>query len=297
MQFVWEVIRNILQVLESPILTFGENKLTALSIIKLILTIVLVFIASRFLRKFVSEKLLSKQSSDLGTRFAIATIAQYLFIFFGIIIVLQTAGIDLSTVTVLSGTIGIGIGFGLQNIMDNFVSGIIILLERPIKVGDRIEVGSINGDVIKISVRSTTVKTNSNIVIIIPNSEFISSRVINWSHTDRVVRFAFPIGVAYKSEPELVRQTLLEVAAAHPGVLQDPKSDVLFRGFGESSLDFELRVWTKQYTSVPMILQSELNFKIFEAFTKKGIEIPFPQRDIHFRSSDVNLWKTQNQKG
>ncbi|ACF15096.1 MscS Mechanosensitive ion channel [Chloroherpeton thalassium ATCC 35110] len=293
MQSIWEVFQNIIDVLESPIFNLGANKLTVFSIVKLILTIILVFVTSRILRNLIAEKLLSKETSDIGTRLAVATIVQYVFVFFGLIIVLQTAGIDLSTLTVLSGTIGIGIGFGLQNIMENFVSGIIILLERPIKIGDRIEVGNVNGDVIKISVRSTTVKTNNNIVIIIPNSEFISSRVINWSHTERVVRFAFPVGVSYKSNPEDVKQTLLEVAGLHQGVLKDPKPDVLFRGFGDSSLDFELRVWTKQYTSVPMILQSELNFMIFEAFTKKSIEIPFPQRDINFRTSDVDLWKNK----
>jgi small-conductance mechanosensitive channel len=202
---------------------------------------------------------------------------------------MQTVGINLSTLTVLAGALGIGIGFGLQNVTNNFVSGIIILFERPIKVGDRIQVGDVNGDVISISMRSTTVVTNDNISVIVPNSEFISSRVINWSHNDRNVRFNIPVGVAYKEDPEKVKQILLKVAEKDEGVLKSPKPDVLFVEFGNSSLNFNLRIWTNSFITTPAILTSKLYFEIFTEFRKAGIEIPFPQRDLHIKNTEFQV--------
>jgi len=219
-----------------------------------------------------------------------------LIVFFGILVVLQSAGIDLSTLTVLSGTIGLGIGFGLQKIADNFFSGLIILLERPVKVGDRIQVGEINGDVVRIAIRTTTILTNDNINIIIPNSEFVSKQVINWSHNDRNLRVAAPVGVSYDSDPEQVRRVLLGVADNHPDILAEPLPVVLFSGFGDSSLDFELLVWTETRIQTPRFLRSELNFRIFEAFRKNGIEIPFPQTDLHIKSSDIALSEPRDRK-
>jgi small-conductance mechanosensitive channel len=199
--------------------------------------------------------------------------------------VLQTVGIDLSTLTILAGALGIGIGFGLQNITNNLVSGIIILFERPIKVGDRIEVGKVSGDVVKISMRSTTILTNDNISIIVPNSDFISSTVINWSHVDRNIRLNIPVGVAYKEDPKKVKKLLLEVVSDNEGVLKEPKPDVLFNEFGDSALVFNLRVWTREYINRPGVLRSQLYYSIFEKFKEHGVEIPFPQRDIHLKSS------------
>lgn len=202
---------------------------------------------------------------------------------------MQTVGINLSTLAILAGALGVGIGFGLQNITNNFVSGIIILFERPIKVGDRIQVGDVNGDVINISMRSTTVVTNDNISVIVPNSEFISSTVVNWSHTDRNVRFNIPVGVSYKEDPEIVKKILLEVAEAEEGVLKKPIPDVLFDEYGNSSLNFKLRVWTSSYITTPGVLKSRLYFEIFKNFRVHNIEIPFPQRDIHIKNTDFTV--------
>ena len=179
--------------------------------------------------------------------------------------------------------------FGLQNITNNFVSGIIILFERPIKVGDRIEVGSVSGDVVKISMRSTTILTNDNIAIIVPNSDFISSTVINWSHTDRNVRFNIPVGVSYKSDPETVRNILMEVAKNNDGVLKNPSPDVLLGDYGDSSINFTLRVWTSDYITQPLVLKSQLYYSAFKKFKEHGIEIPFPQRDIHLKNDLINF--------
>ena len=220
-------------------------------------------------------------------RLAVGAIIRYIVISIGLIIIFQSIGIDLSTLTIVAGALGVGVGFGLQNITNNLVSGFILLIERPIKVGDRIEVGSVTGDVVNISLRSTTVVTNDNIAIIVPNSEFVSNSVTNWSYTDRNVRFNFQVGVSYQSDPELVRRLLIQVADQHPGVLKDPKADALLQDFGDSSLNFILRVWTRQYSTTPGVLQSELNFMIWDIFKEHGIEIPFPQRDVHIRSGSV----------
>ena len=189
----------------------------------------------------------------------------------------------------LAGAVGVGIGFGLQNITNNFVSGIIILFERPIKVGDRIEMGDVSGDVIRISMRSTTIVTNDNISIIVPNSDFISSKVINWSHTDRNIRFNIPICVSYKEDPQIIKKLLLEVAAENKGILDKPKPDVLFKNFGDSSLDFNLRIWTREFINRPNVLKSQIYYSVFEKFKEHGIEIPFPQRDLHIKNTEFSV--------
>ncbi|MDH4251636.1 MAG: mechanosensitive ion channel, partial [Nitrospira sp.] len=232
----------------------------------------------------------------LGVRHAIGAIVRYIVVAIGLVIILQTAGINLSTLTVLFGALGIGVGFGLQSITNNFVSGIILLLERPIKVGDRIEVGDVHGDVVNISPRATTIVTNDNIAIIVPNADFISSKVVNWSYTNRDVRFNFPIGVSYGSDPEQVRRILLEVAQAHRGVLKEPGPSVLLDGFGDSSLNFVLRVWTREFSTIPGVLRSELYFSICRAFKEEGIEIPFPQRDLHIKSGTLNVRQVSAQE-
>ncbi len=155
----------------------------------------------------------------------------------------------------------------------------------------------VSGDVVRISMRSTEVKTNDNISIIVPNSDFISSKVINWSHTDRNIRFNIPVGVAYKEDPEKVRKLLLEVANANEGVLKEPKPDVLFSDFGNSSIDFNLRVWTREYINRPNVLKSQLYYEIFKKFRENNIEIPFPQRDVlikNFKEIEKNSPKNDS---
>jgi small-conductance mechanosensitive channel len=180
----------------------------------------------------------------------------------------------------------VGIGFGLQTIASNFISGIIILLERPIKVGDRVEVGNIDGQVVAIGARATTVITNDNIAVIVPNSYFISEPVINWTQNDPRVRFKIPVGVAYGSDLRLVAQLLLQVARENPDVLDDPVPVVRLMAFGDSAVEFELRVWSTSLVHKRGKLISDLNFAIYEIFQQHGIEIPFPQREVHVRSAE-----------
>ncbi len=267
-----------------PILTLGSTRLTILTIVYLIGLIVLLFYLSGRLRSWLVEQFLTRTKMDIGARQATGSIIRYFVLVVGFVIILQTAGIDLTALNVLAGAVGIGLGFGLQNIVNNFISGLIILFERPIKVGDRIVVGNVEGDVVRIGGRSTEVVTNDNITIIVPNSKFITEDVINWSHNDPKVRFRIPVGVAYGSDVRLVERLLLEAAAENPDVLDIPKPGVRLIEFGDSSLLFELRAWSTTLTHRKGLLTSSLNFVILEKFNAHGIEIPFPQRDLHIRS-------------
>lgn len=252
---------------------------------------VFVFLASLVIlayltRRFVRLQVLARTGLDSGQKFAIEKGIGYFVLGVGLLIGLQATGLDLTSLAFLGGAFGIIIGFGLQNISSNFVSGLILLVERPIKVGDRIEVGSLFGDVIRIGTRSTWIRTNDNVIIIVPNSDFISNRVTNWTANDRQVRFSMPVGVSYGCDVLQVRDILLEVASSHPDILQDPPPEALFIAFGESSLDFELRFWTSTRVQTPVLLKSDLYFEIFRRFKEADIEIPFPQRDLHLRSVD-----------
>jgi small-conductance mechanosensitive channel len=286
-ELLGQILSRIKEVLAIPLFSAGDTPITIWTLVSLIILTLLLFLVSGLLKQLLVTRLLSQSTVDLGVRLAIGSIVRYVVISIGLIVIFQSVGIDLSTLTIVAGALGVGIGFGLQNITNNLVSGLILLIERPIKVGDRIEVGSVTGDVVNISLRSTTVVTNDNIAIIVPNSEFVSNSVTNWSYTDRSVRFNFEVGVSYRSDPELVRRLLIQVAGQHPGVLKDPKADAMLQGFGDSALTFILRVWTRQYSTTPGTLRSELNFMIWNIFKEHGIEIPFPQRDIHIRSGGV----------
>jgi small-conductance mechanosensitive channel len=289
METLHEAFGYVKSVLSIPILKMGRMELTLWTLIYLAVLVFLLFYLSGKLKTLVAERLLVRRSFDIGVRQAIASILRYAVIAVGFVIILQTAGIDLTTLNVLAGAVGIGVGFGLQNIVSNFISGLIILFERPIKVGDRIEVGNVEGDVIMIKGRSTTVVTNDNIAIIVPNSSFISQNVVNWSHTGRTVRFKIPVSVSYNSDVRLVERLLLEVAAENPDVIDKPAPGVRFVEFGDSGLLFELRAWSTTLVHRKGVLISSLNFGIIDKFREHGIEIPFPQRDIHIRSGSLEM--------
>ncbi|MFO7825269.1 MAG: mechanosensitive ion channel [Cyclobacterium sp.] len=270
--------------LNLKLLMLGDTKLTLGLFISLTVAIFLLFFISELARKFLANKVLTRYKLEVGIRQSIATIFKYIIIIFGLVTILQNSNVDLSALGILAGAIGVGIGFGLQNITNNFISGLIILFERPIKVGDRIEVNDVYGDVVKISARSTMVLTNDNISVIVPNSQFIDNAVINWSHNDRNIRFNIPVGVSYREDPAKIKRILLEVVKANDGVLKYPEPDVLFEQYNDSSIDFNLRVWTSQYINKPRVLKSQLYYEIFRRFGEEKVEIPFPQRDLHIRS-------------
>ncbi|MBN1533420.1 MAG: mechanosensitive ion channel family protein [Spirochaetes bacterium] len=286
-----DLMKQIRDSLSIPLFELGGSTFTLWMLLYMIAGTAILVVAASWLGRLIARRLLVKSKIELGVRVAIGSIVKYMILTVGFVIILQTAGINLSSLTILLGALSVGIGFGLQNITNNFVSGIIILLERPVKVGDRIEVANITGDVVDISMRATTIVTNDNISIIVPNSQFISETVINWSHTDRDVRFNFPIGVSYKEDPEIIRRVLLEIALNNSGVLHDPKPDVLFLEFSDSAMIFNLRVWTREYTTRPGVLKSQLYYEVARRFRELGIEIPFPQRDVYIRQKEADAQK------
>ncbi len=286
----WKVLKGgwsdsgLDQVFSRPILHLGSLPVTLAFLVKMTLFLTLLGIVAGLARGVLQNRLLTHASLDSGQRYAYSRIGSYVIYLIGLVIGLQTAGVNLNSLLVVGGAVGIGVGLGLQTLTNNFVSGLALLFERPIKIGDRVEVGGVLGDVVRMASRSTWVRTNENVVIIVPNSEFITSRVTNWTANDRSVRFSMPIGVGYGSSPSQVREILMGTAQSHPDVLQNPSPDVLFVGFGDSSLNFELRVWTVRQVQTPKSLMSDLYFAVFENFGKAGIEIPFPQRDVHVKS-------------
>jgi len=251
-----------------------------------------VFIAvaaflSRWTERLV-HRALSNQDIDPGLRSSIERFSRYIVLILGVLIALDSVGIKLGSLAALGAVLMVGIGFGLQNITSNFISGLIILLERPIKKGDLVEVGGTTGRVLDIHARSTVILTRDDIAIIVPNSEFISQQVVNQSFTGEKIRLKVHVGVAYGSDTEKVKNCLLKVAADCSSVLKDPAPSVLFKNFGDSSLDFVLRVWIDDVWHQEGIL-SDLRFVIDQRFKKENIEIPFPQTDLHFKSSALGL--------
>jgi small-conductance mechanosensitive channel len=270
-----------------PFLAIAGAQVSLATLGLFVAVLVLVVVTARVVGSLVTTRLLSRTAMDRGLQFAVGRMVYYAFLVIGLLVALQTSGIEVGSLTVVLGALGVGIGFGLQNLVNNFVGGLILLAERPIKVGDRIDVAGTGGRVERIGARSTTIVTNDNITMIVPNAEFVTQRVTNWSHGDPRVRFRIPVGVAYGSDLEVVQRALVEVGAAHPAVLEEPPPTVFFDGFGDSSLNLELAVWSRDMAHNPRRLRSDLNFAIDAAFRRHGIVIPFPQRDLHLRSAEA----------
>ncbi len=287
-QWSYLIINALITTFTSPILTLGQKAYSIPDLLILgLLLFGLVIVAGKATDLFKS-RILHITGINRGTQEAIAAIVRYSAIAIGTVVVLQIWGLDLSSLTILVSALGIGIGLGFQDIARNFASGLILLFERPIQVGDFVEVGSYTGIVEYIGARSTTIRTLDRISIILPNSRFLESEVINWSHSNPVSRLHIPIGVAYNSNIQVVESTLLEAAKSHPLVLLVPPPKVMFIGFGESSLDFELLVWIDKPSEL-FTIKSDLNFKIENLLRQHQIEIPFPQRDLHVRSGNMPL--------
>jgi len=273
----------IYRLFQYKLFEINRTPVTPSSIIMFVIVITAFFLLSRLLQKILKNQVLTRFQIDPGTQYTLSRISHYIIMIIGCLFAFQFIGIDLSGLAVIIGLLSVGIGFGLQNVTSNFISGLILLFERPIKIGDRITVGHTEGDVIAINMRSTTIRSLNNISIIVPNTEFISSQVINWSHGDPKVRLVVQVGVSYNSDLDAVFRALQEVAEESPNVLKNPAPDVLFSGFGDSSWNMELRVWLedpKNYYST----RSEINCAIVHKFRQYGIEIPYPQRDLHVRS-------------
>lgn len=260
----------------------GKTSITAWMIILNLLLIMVFLLVIARVKKWLLKKISNKPDSNTSNWRVVITLSYYAILAFGLVGILQTTGLDLSIFTVLTGAIGIGIGFGMQTIFSNFISGVIILLEKPIQLGDRIEVGEVSGNVLNISVRATTILTNDNISIIVPNSDFISKQVINWSYSGHRVRTRVTVGVSYDSDPEVIKKLLLQVASEVEGVLEDPPPTVRLSEFADNSLKFSLLVWTHDFADRMGALKSLLNFGILKVFRENNISIPYPQSVVHF---------------
>jgi small-conductance mechanosensitive channel len=277
------------ELLNKPYFSVGDFPVTPITLVKALIYLLAIGFAARWFSGFLHRQILVRTKLDEGQQYTIRRVTQYLILLIGVVIGLEAVGLNLASLAVFGGALGIGIGFGLQETANNFIAGLILLLERPVKVGDRVEVGAVDGEVVRIGARATWVRTNDNIVIVIPNSAFVTKEVINWTANDRKVRFLVPFGVSYSSNPDQVREIVLGVARRNKDVLDTPAPDVIFTGFGDSSIDFELRVWTTTQIHRRPVIRSDIYFEIFRAFRENGVEIPFPQRDLHLRSSDVPL--------
>ncbi len=271
------------------LITAGGIQFTVYHLIELVCFLFLVFVGEIVLRRFFLKRLLNRTRLQPSVQFAVQQILRYAFLCLGVYLSLQAVQINLSSLAFLVGALGVGIGFGLQNVISNFISGIIILAEQPIALGDRIEVSGVTGRVTEINLRSTSVVTSDNISIIIPNSSLITGNVVNWTHGDPRVRMRLPVGVAYGTDVQKLRKLLLEVAAANPDILKDPEPEVMFIGYGDNAINFELALWSTASVDRPLRFKSNVYFALHEQLEANGIEIPFPQMDLHFRSGKLLL--------
>jgi small-conductance mechanosensitive channel len=277
-----DITGPVRRVLDYPI--FPSSGITVASLLALVLLIGLVILLERIVRRYFVTRLLRRTHLEPAMQFALARVIGYALLGLGFYVSLQMVGVNLNSLAFIAGAVGVGLGFGLQNIISNFISGLIILAERPIAIGDRVEIGGVAGQVREISLRSTTVITNDNMAIIVPNADFITQRVTNWSYEDPRVRFRIPFGVAYGTDLTKLRKLMLEVADENPQALKDPKPELFFVGFGESSLNFELGVWSGEATISPRRFLSDLFFAMEKKLRENAIEIPYPQQDLHVRT-------------
>ncbi|MBG1261442.1 mechanosensitive ion channel [Nostoc sp. BAE] len=287
-QWSYQISNILITSFTSPILTLGKNPYSLTELIILIGLLFGLVIFAGTLTNFLRSRILFFTGINRGAQEAIVILFKYGLIFIGTLVLLQIWGLDISSLTILASALSVGIGFGLQDIAKNFGSGLVLVFERPIQVGDFVEVGEYTGTVERIGGRSTEIRTLDHVSIIVPNSRFLEKEVINWSHCNPISRLHLPVGVAYSSDPKVVQAALLEVASKHPNVLQAPSPLVLFKEFANNSLNFELLVWTAE-PNKQFLLKSDLYYNIYEALQQRQIEIPFPQLDLHLRSGTLEF--------
>lgn len=283
---VWRVYENVgdaLQGLFSIGFSVGTWKLTLGMMIIVAIALYVSFVVSWLVQGILLEKVFPRRRVQLGVQMSMTRLVHYGIIFVGFLLALSFLGVDMKNITIIGGALGVGIGFGLQSIVSNFVSGLILLFERPIKAGDYVQLGERWGEVSRVGLRSTIVKTFDRSEVVVPNSNLISNEVTNWTLSDRSIRLRLSVGVAYGSDIDKVIATLEECGRDNPTVVSNPPPQVLFMKFGESCLDFELRVWVSDIDNM-VVARSEINQEIDRTFRAAGIEIAFPQRDLHLRS-------------
>ncbi|MEM8641319.1 MAG: mechanosensitive ion channel domain-containing protein [Cyanobacteria bacterium P01_G01_bin.54] len=273
------------QLFQRALFELGGQPISLLWLLKLMVALFVVALLTRLIKNFLKHRLLARLGLEGGNREAIATLVSLGLGAFGYLVVLQATGIDLSSLAVIIGGLGVGIGFGLQDIAKNLLSGLTVLVERKLKVGDFIEFDGVVGYIEEISIRSTVIRQLGGGEVIIPNAQLAEERITNWSYRDFCGRLNIEVGVAYGSDLVLVTETLLAAAYSLPEIRSEPSPKVIFVGFGDSALNFELWVWIERFDRRPLI-QSNLNFAVEYYLRRRGINIPFPQLDLWVK--DVN---------
>jgi small-conductance mechanosensitive channel len=260
----------------------GALSLSVGGVAVFVVTVVATFLLSALVRFALEEELYPRVVPGRPLPYAVSTLVHYSLVATGFMLGLAVLGVDLTKITIVAGALGVGIGFGLQGLVNNFVSGMVILYERRINVGDAVQVGDVAGRVQQMGLRACTVRTWEGAEVIVPNATLTTDKVVNWTLSDRRRRIDLKVGVAYGTAPERLADVLLAVARKHSHVLAEPAPVVLFQGFGDSALLFELRVWTNRFDDWVQI-RSELTTAAYAALRGAAIEIPFPQHDVHMR--------------
>lgn len=266
--------------LSTRLFRVGETPVTVSSLLLALAILVATLVFSRLARTFVVDRLLGRTRLAAGARYAIGRVFGYIVLALGILVALQPLGFNATTLAVFGGALGIGIGFGLQDVVKNFVAGLIILVERPIQVGDSIELGEVTGEVTDIRGRATVVRTNDDVYLIVPNSKFVSDTIVNRSFRQRRVRYRIPVTVASGTDPDEVEGALIDAALRSENVLPEPAPSVWFREFDEKGLHFELLCWTSRLLGSAGSFRSELNRLVYESLRGRGIALPSREVDV-----------------
>ncbi|MFQ4135016.1 mechanosensitive ion channel family protein [Nodosilinea sp. PGN35] len=282
----FRVSRSLQEGLFDRSLLLGNRSYSLLDLLLLGATLLALVVIASTLTNLMRSRVLQVTGISVAAQEAISVLSKYTLILLGTVVVLQLWGIDLSSIALIASGLGIGVGLGLQGLVKDFVSGLVLVFERPVQVGDFVDFGQVKGTVARIGSRSTEIRTLDHVSIIVPNSRFLDSEVINWSHGNPVSRIRLPVGVAYSSDPQQVKIALLEACQKNQEILSAPAPQVFFLGFGESALTFELLVWIAQ-PSRQLVIKSDLYFVIEASLRHYGIEVPFPQRDLHIRTGQL----------
>lgn len=279
---------TIVNSLVSKLIPLGNASFSVLDFFILVGLFTGLTILAKTTKRLLRSRVLRLTGLSRGSQETVAQIATYSLIFLGTIVLLQLWGLDLSSLTIFASVLGVGIGLGLQGIAKEFISGLVLIFERPIKIGDFVNVGELMGTVERISVRSTEIRTLDEVSIIVPNSRFLEQEVVNWTHHSPVSRLKVPVSIAYGSNLSIVRGALIDAAKEHADVLAEPVPQVFFKGFGDNCLHFDLMIWIAEPRKQFRIM-SDLYFRIEVILRHRGIEVPFPQRDLHIRSGSLPL--------
>lgn len=287
----------VLEGLDGMAMKVGSSRISALATIKLLLAVALLWLLAQWLGRVIENRINRTEFANAGMQVALVKLSKFVLLVLVILLALDAVGIDLTALTVFGGALGVGLGFGLQRIASNFISGFIVLFDRSIRPGDVITIDNKLGWVQELHARYVVVKDRDGVERLIPNEMLITNEVINWSYSDRNVRLKIPVSISYDNDPEQALALLAEAARANPRVLADPAPTTRLMAFGDSGIELELRVWIQDPEAGLGSVRSDINLAIWRAFKAAGIVIPYPQRDLHLRSGLEVLTQSEPQPG